>query len=437
MKRILFIIVFCLTALSVSAYSTVANRVNLSGYPPLDTIKRDINKIIFYFRFDNADFDTLYMSNLQSLEKLDKILYYKGKLLDIDTLKVSATSSPEGNYNYNLRLAKLRALSFKEVLNKRYNFSDSTVIETNSYVTSWDKLGAMIEGGNKIPMENSVLDIINSDNTHNVIGWKLKKVGNGRPWRYINVYYLPYLRNNAFYIDIKVKEAIIKNIKAVEKAALLRDTIKHKSDTIIKEDTVATPITQHKVERRNLFAIKTNLLFDALTLINLELEVPIGKRWSIAGEWIFPWWTWDNDQADSKRNRIQMLNGNLEGRYWFGKREKRPQMTGWFAGVYVGGGLYDFEYKAKGYQGEAFIMAGLSGGYAHTINKKGSLRMEYSLGIGYVETNYKYYESCFNLEHMWHAIRREDGRYSYIGPTRAKVSLVWMLNRKVKSGGVR
>ena len=169
-------------------------------------------------------------------------------------------------------------------------------------------------------------------------------------------------------------------------------------------------------------------------MINVEIEVPIGNRWSIAGDWVFPWWTWDNGKANSKRNRLQLLNGNLEGRYWFGNRNKRPQLTGWFAGVYVGAGLYDLERDKKGVQGELFVMGGLSGGYAHTINRSGSLRMEYSLGIGYISSNYRKYNACFNVNDKWNAIPAEQGTSFYVGPTKAKVSLVWMLNRKIKRG---
>ena len=107
-------------------------------------------------------------------------------------------------------------------------------------------------------------------------------------------------------------------------------------------------------------------------------------------------------------------------------------MTGWFAGFYAGGGLYDLQYKSEGYQGEFFIAAGLSGGYAHTINKKGNLRMEYSLGIGYLQTNYRHY---IGMEDNKYLVWQNDGKYSWFGPTKLKVSLVWMLNFNKKKGG--
>lgn len=179
-------------------------------------------------------------------------------------------------------------------------------------------------------------------------------------------------------------------------------------------------------------AIKTNLLFDLLTMINFEVEVPIKQHWSVAGELIFPWWTMDNHQADSKRNRLQLLNGNLEGRYWLGDRTNSLPLTGWFAGLYVGTATYDFEYHAKGRQGDALFVAGVSGGYAHPINKARNLRLEYSLGVGYMTTFYHYYVAEFCSNNCWHAVEKRSGRYKWYGPTRAKVSLSWLFDCKVK-----
>ena len=188
---------------------------------------------------------------------------------------------------------------------------------------------------------------------------------------------------------------------------------------------------QNKTEVRSpLFALKTNLLFDAATILNAEIEVPLSPRWSVGAEAIFPWWT-DKDW----QNAIQINSANLELKYWLGNRITRPRMTGWFLGLYAGGGLYDLEYNHKGYQGEFFIATGLSSGFAHTINRSGTLRMEYSLGVGYLKTEYRYYEAQHSsIDHQWHLIRQHNGAHTWIGPTKLKVSLVWTINRKQKGG---
>lgn len=181
------------------------------------------------------------------------------------------------------------------------------------------------------------------------------------------------------------------------------------------------------------FALKTNLLFDLASALNVEIEFPIRERFSVAADWVFPWWTQDNGRADSKRSRLQLLNGNLEGRYWFGNREKKRLLNGWFAGLYAGGGLYDVEWKGKGVQGEFFIAAGVSGGFAHKISRH--LSLEYALGVGVMRTDYRTYEAHFCLDDTWYPIRQKRGRYTWIGPTRAKVSLVWLINDHRKKGG--
>lgn len=93
---------------------------------------------------------------------------------------------------------------------------------------------------------------------------------------------------------------------------------------------------------RPLFAVKTNLLYNLLSGLNVEVEVPIGEHFSLAGEWIFPWWLWEK-----KQYALEILNGNLELRYWFGNHTKDNLLTGWYMGVYGGGGVYDVEWKTK------------------------------------------------------------------------------------------
>ena len=95
-------------------------------------------------------------------------------------------------------------------------------------------------------------------------------------------------------------------------------------------------------------------------------------------------------------------------------------------GIGAGAGLYDVEWKTKGYQGEWITPLALTGGFAHKISR--DFRMEYSLGMGYMTSKYRGYipRQCGN-DDKWHLIEQERGRFNWIGPTRARVSLVWMI----------
>ncbi len=188
--------------------------------------------------------------------------------------------------------------------------------------------------------------------------------------------------------------------------------------------------TERKAPRRPFIALKTNLLFDLALMPNIEVEVPIGNRWSVNGELMFPWWLFEGDKYC-----LQIFSGGLEGRYWLGSRKNRDHrkvLIGHFLGLYAGGGKYDLQWDRNGYQGEFFIAAGISYGYNMPIAR--NLNLEFSLGIGLLRTDYEHYHARDNYQTL---LWQNNGRYTWIGPTKAKISLVWMLNRKLKKGGER
>ena len=49
--------------------------------------------------------------------------------------------------------------------------------------------------------------------------------------------------------------------------------------------------------KKTYLAVKTNLLYDAVSALNFEVEVPVAGRWSVMVEDVFPWWHIDNKYA--------------------------------------------------------------------------------------------------------------------------------------------
>ncbi len=177
-----------------------------------------------------------------------------------------------------------------------------------------------------------------------------------------------------------------------------------------------------------LVAAKTNLLFDAIGAINIALEIPIGNRFSIDASWTFPWyvpndWDWC----------YQLLWGDVEARMWLGERRRDNRLQGHFVGLYAGGGLYDFQWRSTdGYQGEFFLAAGLSYGYAWRLNE--NWNMEFEVGFGYLQSNYRHYFHITEPNGKETLIRdKMSGTFGYWGPTKAKLSLVapieWKVNK--------
>lgn len=95
--------------------------------------------------------------------------------------------------------------------------------------------------------------------------------------------------------------------------------------------------------KETIFKLKTNLLYDVVTMVNAEIEFPIKKRFSIAVEDVFPWW-------EFKPNKYALQNWEMgvEGRFWLKPWEyDTDKLRGHFFGVYGMSGRGDLQLDTK------------------------------------------------------------------------------------------
>ena len=198
------------------------------------------------------------------------------------------------------------------------------------------------------------------------------------------------------------------------------------------------PVVEEE-DTKTILALKTNLLYDALSWLNFSVEVPIGDRFSALYYHQFPWWTWGKGNNEYC---MRFLSIGAEGRWWFKpmprekteKRIKRDRFMGHFLGVYAESGKWDFERKRDiCYQGEHWS-AGFSYGYAMPIGKR--LNLELSISAGYASIAHRGFEPAADYSELYH-LPEKDGRWHYFGPTKAQVSLVLPFIIKTKKGGIR
>ena len=421
----------CLLFLGIIIFQTTSANLYYSNKQFIEEKKDSISGIAIQFPINQSRLLRNYSNNSNVLDELDEILNKRYLISNIDSIVINGYASPDGAIANNLLLAEERAQSVRTYIVHKYPQLRNKIV-TRSQLVDWQALSKIIANDFSIPFRDEVENVVKMQYITDLQKFRLlKSVGGGAALNYINRNYAVRLRHASgimFYGQTKSPEKSkpaekVAEQKVIEQTTIIRDTVAIPGKEILRIDTVF--VNNYEQVKKPLFAIKTNLLFDLGSALNLEIEVPIGKRWSVLGEYIFPWWLWE-----SKQYCLQVMSVNLEGRYWFGNRTERPVLTGWFAGLYVGGGYYDIEWGNKGYQGEFFIAAGLGGGYAHTLGKNSNFRMEYALGIGYLRTNYREYAPIFGIDNEWHLIRQRSGTYSWFGPTKAKVSLVWMLNYK-------
>ena len=435
-------------AILIGAISLLST-AGLYGASPPGVYSGDSDSLVFYFSNNSSLLMRDYRTNEAELNKLDRILQTPATLSVLDSIVIEGGASVIGSFQTNSRLSHQRALAVKGYIRWKHPHVDSAKIYIAPSVFNWTELRERVRQDRTVPYRGEVLHILSSSLSDGLMLAEIKRLGNGAAENYIINNFSRYMRSATSLVFYVKQEPVERSLSQIEdrpekappeekdsfESRFTKDQtippVVSNPDETPQESTITSDISSWlgTSTRKPLFALKTNLLYDLGTALNVAVEIPIGQRWSMAVEWLFPWWLWEK-----KQYALEIMNGNLEARYWWGDRDGREQMTGWFTGMYGGGGIYDVEWKTKGYQGE-FFTGGFTGGFAHKIGR--NLRMEYSLGVGYIGSQYREYVPKKCIDGDWHLIRQKSGNFNWVGPTQAKVSLVWMIGHNSKKGNKR
>lgn len=185
-------------------------------------------------------------------------------------------------------------------------------------------------------------------------------------------------------------------------------------------DTVSTH--GHKIYA----SAKTNLLYDALLIPTIGAEVYLGRDWSVSAQWSYAWW------SRNRRHRYwRYYGGDISLRRWLGPAAGAKPLTGHHIGLYAQLLTYDFESGGKGQMGNKFNYGGgIEYGYSLPAGRR--INFDFTIGLGYIGGRYYEYIPIDN-HYVWQATRRRH----WIGPTKAEVSLVWLIgpgNRNAERG---
>lgn len=331
-----------------------------------------------FFPVDDSRFNPQYLENARTLSRIDSIVAVHGTAL-IDSVKVVAYSSPEGNHQHNLDLALARANSMREYLETAYPDLQGR-ITTDFGVSPWPEKRVRSE--------------------------------------------LVRLRFAAFRLsfpyDIHIPVPELPEDFEIDESLYTLD-LPGDEFIIADEKLPGVVIPAYAVEREKVMiaAIKTNVLYDVLSAYNVELEFPIADRFSVVIEDVFPWWETSNKYC------LQMWELGAEARYWFRPWDPKgtDKLEGFFAGIYGMSSKYDFQWISDvDYQGE-YWSAGITGGWTTSLGREKWANLELSLGLGFLQTDYRSYLPTDVYDKL---IRNPyiTGRASYFGPTKAKISLV-------------
>lgn len=179
-----------------------------------------------------------------------------------------------------------------------------------------------------------------------------------------------------------------------------------------------SPAQENSFDIVTVVALKTNLLFDAVSAFNAEIEIPIGKHFSVSLSDVFPWWEKDNKYC------FEVLTIGPEIRYYLKAADDREKkLRGHFVGAYAFSGKYDLQNDSRlCYQGDGWS-TGLTYGYSTPIGKNEIFNLEMSLSVGMAKINYQHYYPSSDYDRLVRDPNKA-GQMTYFGPTGLKISLV-------------
>lgn len=192
------------------------------------------------------------------------------------------------------------------------------------------------------------------------------------------------------------------------------------------------PDSVKEYDRKPIFALRTNLL---VPLLNVGLQVPIGNRFSIGADWYYPFLYRNWSEQLAQTNCFQALSPGIDFRVYLGKKHAKGRenwqyrLSGHSIGIYASCGRYDVEWQFKGEQAK-FANAGIDYMYSARIGKRHRLRMDFSVGVGYCRSKAVEYQVFQPGGKAYKTGMIRD--VNWIGPTKASVSFVIPINKKVK-----
>lgn len=374
---------------------------------------------VVLFHQDLYNIDTTYRSNAEQvnaiLDMIDSV--YRDSTIQLKQIEIQAFASPDGLLHKNMILSNNRAKSVRDYIlaNTSAGWLSDTLFTLSNDTYSWEYALEYID------CEEYKWLLKGTTNPFDIKA-RLLYYNKGVIWKKLEKDGFPYLRQGCMVnirYDLVLPSLLPERVEMLEVLPPATDVTLHLPKPIIPkilEDTAAFR-----------FAIKTNLLEDAIALPNLGVEFALGKRFSLSASWMHGWWP----NADIPL-WMRAYGGELNFRYWFGSN---VDFKGHHIGIYGQAFLYDF---CRGKNG---VMSGPPGGtmlddtnyaagieYGYSILLHPHLTLDFVLGVGYMGGLYHNYVKMDDCK-VWQLT----GQRHWIGPTKAEITLRYEIGK----GGVR
>ena len=395
------------------------------------------------FPVGNSTLDTAFGDNSARLSEVVSFLesVRKDNTVELTGVSFCGYASPDGSGSLNRKLAKKRRDALERYVRERVSIPDSVVIRFDS-VIAWERLAELAEVSD-MPHKEEAVGVLRNvpEYTYNSKGVlidsrkkRLMELQYGRTWNYMNDHFFAQVRNASVILITVRQKPVVKEEPVVEETPVVTPPVDTVATVVEKKDMVeVVPATAKPF----YMTVKTNMLYDVLAVPNIGIEFYLGRNFSVAANWMYGWWN-----TDRNHRYWRIYGGDLAVRYWLGKKAQEKPLQGHHIGIYGQAFTYDFEWGGKGYMGgkpggtlwdKTNYAAGVEYGYSLPIARR--LNIDFTLGVGY--WGGRYYEYIpLDGHYVWQVTKNRH----WFGPTKAEISLVWLLGRgnsNNRKGGVK
>lgn len=387
----------------------------LRGIP--STCQEISDSLRIHFQQSKSLFNESVAGNSQFYGSLADLLEMaKRKDVEIVSITVYGAASPEGGIDYNKGLSKRRADRIASYIAEVGGGRISP--EVIAVGRDWKGLYDLAVADSELPSREATLDLLcrlampNDKESEDRMFAQLKVLDGGKPYRYMYSRLFPELRKAGVKVVAVYR---IDDLVSDGRVSPLETSFAEPNGISI---SAKGDVMQEVRKKPWYVGVKTNMLYDALLVPNGGLEIYLGKNWSIDAYWMYAWW-----KSDRVHNYWRTYGGDVELRKWLGSAARRKPLTGHHIGAYAQIVTYDFELGGRGYLADRWsYAAGVSYGYSLPVAKR--LNIDFSMGLGYMGGEYKEY-----LPQDGHYVWQSTKRRHWIGPTKAEISLVWLIGR--------
>lgn len=409
-----------------------------------------------HFPQGESRIDTTYRDNPTAFAGLRTVLARTMAGGMFRSVEIQSWASPEGASDLNEQLVRGRTANLTRWILNHTQVPADKIYPTGGGV-AWQQLRDVVSAS-EAPYRGEVVRIIDEtplwvyDNRGRVVSGRkkrLEELGAGTVWQDMLARFFPSIRSSCAVVVHLAKPK-------PDTAALAADSLAREAARVAAAeqqrvaDSLATAAAQLRVAdslaalaarqkaaqvRKQTFplALKTNALMDVAQVPNLGVEASLGKGWTVGLNGMFAWW-----DISRKDYFWRIYGGDLNARKYMGRKAARRNFSGHHVGLYAQAVSYDFALGGKGIivgiPGGGFMEmwnygGGLEYGYSAPIARR--LNLDFTLGLGYLGGKYREYrpmDDCY----VWLTTKKRQ----WFGPTKAEVSLVWLLGKE-KEGGAR